>query len=102
MDKQLVCKHCSKSFMFSEAEQEFFRRKGLTNEPKSCYDCRLISRNWRKTVSGETARPIVELNCARCGESTKVPFEPRGYGPVFCRTCFFQIRQATAKGPDQD
>jgi len=26
--------------------------------------------------------------CAQCGESTTVPFRPRGDRPVYCRSCF--------------
>lgn len=39
-DKTLVCKDCSKEFVFTEGEQEFYQEKGLTNEPQRCPDCR--------------------------------------------------------------
>jgi len=39
-DKTLVCKDCSQEFTFTEGEQEFYKEKGLTNEPLRCPDCR--------------------------------------------------------------
>lgn len=39
-DKTLVCKDCSKEFVFTEGEQDFYKEKGLTNEPQRCPDCR--------------------------------------------------------------
>lgn len=39
-DKTLVCKDCSKEFVFTEGEQEFYKEKGLQNEPQRCPDCR--------------------------------------------------------------
>ncbi len=39
-DKTLVCKDCSKEFVFTEGEQEFYKEKGLSNEPQRCPDCR--------------------------------------------------------------
>jgi len=39
-DKTLTCKDCSKEFIFTEGEQEFYKEKGLTNEPQRCPECR--------------------------------------------------------------
>lgn len=39
-DKSLNCKDCGKEFVFTEGEQEFYREKGLQNEPQRCPDCR--------------------------------------------------------------
>ncbi len=40
-DKMLTCAECSKSFLFSAAEQAFFAMKNFQNEPKLCRFCRL-------------------------------------------------------------
>lgn len=40
MDKTIVCKDCSKEFIFSEGEQAFYKEKGFDNEPVRCPDCR--------------------------------------------------------------
>ena len=34
-DKELVCKDCGKTFVFSAGEQEFYAEKGFQNEPQS-------------------------------------------------------------------
>ncbi|NLW19710.1 MAG: cytochrome C551 [Candidatus Cloacimonetes bacterium] len=39
-DKTLVCKDCSREFVFTEGEQEFYQEKGFTNEPQRCPECR--------------------------------------------------------------
>jgi hypothetical protein len=39
-DKELKCVDCGGSFLWTAAEQEFFREKGFTNEPKRCKPCR--------------------------------------------------------------
>ena len=40
MDKTIICKDCSKEFIFSEGEQAFYKEKGFDNEPVRCPDCR--------------------------------------------------------------
>ena len=32
--------------------------------------------------------------CARCGQQTQVPFQPRGDRPVYCSACFHAERPA--------
>ncbi|HOZ00795.1 MAG TPA: zinc-ribbon domain-containing protein [Candidatus Syntrophosphaera sp.] len=39
-DKTLVCKDCNQEFVFTEGEQEFYKEKGLVNEPQRCPECR--------------------------------------------------------------
>ena len=39
-DKTIVCKDCSKEFVFTESEQAFYKEKGFDNEPQRCADCR--------------------------------------------------------------
>ena len=39
-DKNIICKDCQQEFVFTEGEQEFYREKGLQNEPQRCPDCR--------------------------------------------------------------
>jgi hypothetical protein len=39
-DKNLVCKDCGATFVFTEGEQAFYQEKGFTNEPQRCPDCR--------------------------------------------------------------
>ena len=39
-DKNLTCVDCGATFLFSADDQEFYARKGFTNEPKRCKACR--------------------------------------------------------------
>jgi len=39
-DKTIKCKDCGNEFIFSEAEQAFYRDKGFENDPVRCPDCR--------------------------------------------------------------
>lgn len=39
-DKTLTCQDCEVEFMFTAREQEFYKEKGFTNEPKRCKPCR--------------------------------------------------------------
>ena len=39
-DRTIRCADCNKDFQFTEREQEWYREKGLTHEPRRCRDCR--------------------------------------------------------------
>jgi CxxC-x17-CxxC domain-containing protein len=39
-DKTIMCKDCGEPFVFTAGEQEFYNRKGFTNEPTRCAACR--------------------------------------------------------------
>jgi len=84
-DKQIACRDCKKEFLFSAAEQEFFKDKGLSNEPKRCANCRLLMRSQRLGLSAEQT---AEVGCSACGHPTRVPFQPNGHKPVLCNSCF--------------
>lgn len=84
-DKDLTCRDCSKIFVFSAGEQEFFSEKGLINEPKRCPNCRILMRVMR---NGDDPNKTAEVACAECGSPTRVPFQPKGYRPVYCSYCF--------------
>jgi len=96
-DKYLACRDCSKSFLFSTAEQAFFRDKGLSNEPKRCANCRLLLRTQR---SGVPAEKTAEVGCSGCGTPTRVPFQPNGHKPVLCNVCFHNKKTGDTNVPD--
>ncbi len=87
-DKTLTCRDCSSEFVFTAGEQGFYLEKGLLNEPQRCPDCRLTRRRERSTGSHE----MTQVTCASCGTETSVPFVPRLERPVYCSTCFEQVR----------
>ena len=39
-DKEIVCKDCGKTFVFTVGEQNFYKEKGFEHEPVRCPDCR--------------------------------------------------------------
>lgn len=38
--RTIKCKDCGNDFIFTEAEQAFYKEKGFDNEPVRCPDCR--------------------------------------------------------------
>lgn len=47
-DKKIVCKDCGKEFVFTVGEQDFYKDKGLDNEPKRCLECRRARRQAKR------------------------------------------------------
>ncbi|MCX7912349.1 MAG: zinc-ribbon domain containing protein [Dehalococcoidales bacterium] len=90
-DKTLQCAECGATFTFTAGEQEFFRSKGYTNEPKRCPTCRQ-ARKGERNGSSYRPRQMYPAVCAQCGKDTEVPFEPREGRPVYCSNCFSKIR----------
>jgi CxxC-x17-CxxC domain-containing protein len=90
-DKTLHCLDCGKEFLFTGGEQEFYAKKGFTNEPLRCKDCR-DARKRSREAAGAASREMFEAACAKCGAQTRVPFRPRSDRPAYCPECFREIR----------
>lgn len=88
-DKTLVCRDCGAEFVFTAGEQEFYAEKGFTNEPQRCKSCRDARKN---AARGE--RQFYDAECAACGGSARVPFQPRQERPVYCSDCFSRVRES--------
>lgn len=96
-DKTLLCRDCDNEFLFSAGEQEFFASKGYVNEPRRCPSCRASYRARQTALGAAPGRPAREMYpavCAQCGAQTQLPFLPRLEKPVYCSTCFDQVRAA--------
>ncbi len=95
-EKTLTCSDCSATFAFSVEDQEFYQSKGFTNEPKRCPACRQTRKTERFGGGGGggygAPRQMFPVTCAECGQSTEVPFQPRGDKPVYCSDCFRKIQ----------
>lgn len=88
-DKTLVCRDCGQSFVFTQAEQEFFSRKGYTNVPGRCLPCRQVRRAQNGAEGAPArAREFFTVACAECGAESRVPFKPTQGRPVYCSDCF--------------
>ena len=91
VDKVLVCRDCSREFVFSTGEQEFYQSRGLQHEPSRCADCRNARR--QQDGAGRPGRVMHDVICSNCGKLTQVPFVPTGIRPVYCQDCFQTARQ---------
>jgi CxxC-x17-CxxC domain-containing protein len=97
-DQQLQCKDCGKQFTWTASEQEFYQKKGFTNSPVRCPECRQA----KKARMGDNnrggggfhsgPRQSFPITCSNCGKNDTVPFQPKGDRPVLCRDCFQQKR----------
>ena len=94
-DKSIECSDCGTTFTFSAEDQEFFRSKGYTNEPKRCPSCRQARKQERYGNRGYgQERQMFPVVCAECGQDTQVPFQPRGDKPVYCSDCYRKVRMS--------
>lgn len=90
-DKTLNCRDCSKEFIFTAGEQEFYATRGFQNEPSRCPECRAARKEQNRGGMGGGPRQAREMHnviCAECGVETQVPFRPSGDRPVYCQDCF--------------
>ena len=93
-DKTLTCADCGNEFTFTAGEQEFHESKGFTSEPRRCPTCRSARRGSDGGRGGggggynSAPRQMFTGTCGSCGKEARVPFEPRGYRPVYCSDCF--------------
>lgn len=89
-DKNLSCRECKRSFVFTASEQEFFATSGLINEPRRCPSCRVVNQLRRK---GRDPDSSAEVPCANCGITTRVPFKPIGHKPIYCVSCIHSRKE---------
>ena len=102
-DTSIHCIDCSKEFVWSAGEQAFFRDKKLENPPKRCKECKKAKNDRLAAIenaqrSGIKQRIEVKVACARCAESTTVPFYPSQGRPVYCRSCFLELNPSVLNG----
>ncbi len=57
-DKNIVCKDCGKTFVFTVREQEFYKEKGLEHDPVRCRECRAARK--AKFAAKAEATPAAE------------------------------------------
>ena len=91
-DRILTCADCGTEFTFTAAEQEFYAKKGFTNDPKRCAACRAAKKQRIGGAATNAPRQMYPAVCAQCGRETQVPFEPRNGRPVYCSDCFSSIQ----------
>ncbi len=60
-DKNITCRDCGSTFVFTVGEQEFFAEKGFTNEPVRCPTCRSARRNQDRGALVDRERCILRF-----------------------------------------
>ncbi len=91
-DKTLTCRDCGSSFVFTAGEQEFYKSRGLQNEPGRCPDCR-ASRRQSRSRGRSQSREMYSATCAKCGADFELPFVPREDRSVYCSSCYAEIKK---------
>ena len=104
-DRELICRDCSSPYVFTSGEQEFYATKGLQHDPVRCPSCRQQRKLMRPedreesphfglyvSWGGRTPRQLHVASCHQCGQTTEVPFVPRGDRPVYCSNCYNDVR----------
>lgn len=102
-DAQLKCIDCAEDFTWTAGEQSFYRDKGLENPPKRCKPCKKAKTHRldmieKAKLTGKRHVIEVRTQCAKCREQTTVPFYPSQGKPVYCRSCFLEMKGETAVG----
>jgi len=93
-DKSIQCFDCGDIFIFTAEEQDLFKSRGYTNEPKRCPECRQARKSNNSNRSYNTPREMFPVTCHDCGKSTEVPFQPSNDRPVYCIDCYRKVRPA--------
>jgi CxxC-x17-CxxC domain-containing protein len=97
-DRALRCRDCGAEFIWTAGEQAFYASKGLENAPSRCPSCRAAARAARQggapAAGNGRPREFFPAVCDRCGVQTQVPFLPRNDRPVYCSSCFDEVRAA--------
>ena len=94
-DQTLTCSDCGQPFTWTASEQDFYAKKGFTNSPKRCPECRAKKKaRMGDNNFGGGQRQSFEITCAECGAKDTVPFQPKGDRPVLCRNCFKKHKAA--------
>ena len=52
VDKEIICKSCGKTFIFTVEEQQFYKERHLT-EPKRCKECAKARRKFFRHKGSE-------------------------------------------------
>jgi len=90
-DKILICKDCSKEFIFTARDQEFFVTKKF-HTPTRCKECRIKRKNMNAVSNLNPQRELYEITCAKCGKKDKIPFRPVEGRAVYCKSCYNPTR----------
>jgi len=103
-DKNLTCRDCGKTFVFTAGEQAFFSKKGLS-DPIRCPDCRRLRKQQRMSESLPPSTPRYDSGPRPAGPRVGSDARPSGgfdrpAGPP--RSGDFTPRAPRAEGTEDD
>jgi CxxC-x17-CxxC domain-containing protein len=104
-DASITCIDCSRAFVWTVGEQMFFRDKALQNPPKRCKTCKREKNRRLEAIenghlTGKRQRFEVQAKCAKCDETTTIPFYPSQGRPVYCRACYIEMKSVAPTAAD--
>lgn len=91
-DKNLICKDCGRTFVWTAGEQEFFQQKGLLNPPARCPEDRQ-KRKKERTAGDLVGQKMYSVVCSNCGDKDEVPFEIKDPSSILCADCFKLLKE---------
>ena len=95
-DLTLTCRVCGAQFPFTSGEQEFYARKGFTETPARCPECRLAGNTSPETgnssggaIAERLEQELFAAECSQCATAVSVPaLQFLGDDPIYCPQCF--------------
>jgi len=101
-DRNLTCRDCGKTFVFTAGEQAFFAEKGLS-DPIRCPDCRRLRKQQRTSETIPPSSPRTDSgfrsNGPRADGESRPPGRPAGPSP---RTTDFSPRAPRGDQEEED
>lgn len=96
-----ICNRCGK-----ECEVPF---RPTAGKPVYCSNCfesnrgsdRSTNYEDKQSLRSDDLRSMFEAVCDECGNSCKVPFQPRGDKPIYCSNCFGEKKGVGGKETGQ-
>jgi Probable zinc-ribbon domain len=96
-DKTRTCSECSRPFIYTAAEQEFYAGVGFAEGPSRCPTCRGVdepdssgglANGFVRDYAESTEEQLFAAACVRCGAMTRVPARMVfGDGTIYCADC---------------
>ncbi len=84
VDRDLVCKTCQKSFLWSAREQIYYQKKGFKKQPQKCASCREKANKLRD--SG-----MFYIHCGLCDKDATMLTPPPRDRVAVCEECFNKL-----------
>jgi Zn ribbon nucleic-acid-binding protein len=101
-DKSVMCIDCGFAFVFSGADQEYYRSRGYLGDPKRCPSCKENRQTQAKKPAPSMKNAVSNVTCVRCGKDTSVPVHSHTVSPMYCNNCCVETGLPVNLGPGQE